>query len=138
MLLPATNRVRDARAYVLMAMLLVLSILSVIGQAVAGEAKVVGVGAEKSSDGTWRFDVAVLHTDAGLDHYADKWAVFSPDGEMLGERILLHPHDDEQPFTRSQSGIVIPQGLGEVVVRAHDNVHGWGSEGFVYRLIGTL
>ncbi len=96
--------------------------------AMAGQADVVDVKTTQSSDGSWRFDVAVLHADAGWDHYADKWAVFLPDGEMIGERILLHPHDNEQPFTRSQSGIIIPPDVDEVTVRAHDSQHGWGGK----------
>ncbi len=98
------------------------------GPAFAGEADVVEVKATQASDGTWRFDVAVLHADAGWDHYADKWAVFAPDGTMLGERVLLHPHDNEQPFTRSQSGILISEDIKTVTVRAHDSVHEWGGK----------
>ena len=98
------------------------------GIAFAGEADVVDVKAVQSSDGTWRFDVAVLHEDAGWDHYANKWAVFAPDGTMLGQRVLAHPHDNEQPFTRSQSGIVIPDAIKQVTVRAHDLVHEWGGQ----------
>lgn len=41
-------------------------------------------------------------------------------------RLLLHPHENEQPFTRSQSGIVIPAGVTQVRVRAHDLVDGFG------------
>ena len=33
---------------------------------------------------------------------------------------------DEQPFTRSLSGVVIPEGVDTVTVEAHDSVHGWG------------
>lgn len=96
------------------------------GPAFAGKADVVGVETEKAADGTYRFDVTVRHGDAGWDHYADKWVVAGPDGMIYGERILLHPHEDEQPFTRSQSGIRIPAGVKQVTVRAHDKVHGWG------------
>jgi len=32
---------------------------------------------------------------------------------------------DEQPFTRSQSGIVIPDGIDRVIVRARDSVEGF-------------
>lgn len=99
-----------------------------VGGAFAGEADVVDVKATQASDGTWRFDVAVLHADDGWDHYADKWAVFAPDGTMLGERVLAHPHDNEQPFTRSQSGIEIPSDIKKVIVRAHDSVHAWGGK----------
>jgi hypothetical protein len=51
-----------------------------------------------------------------------------PDGTVLGERVLLHPHETEQPFTRDLSGVVIPAGIEEVTVRAGDNVHGFGGE----------
>ena len=109
---------------------IVASVLAFAGTGIvyAGEADVVDVKATQSSDGSWRFDVAVLHADAGWDHYADKWAVFAPDGTMLGERVLAHPHDNEQPFTRSQSGIIIPEDIKQVIVRAHDSVHEWGGK----------
>jgi hypothetical protein len=85
------------------------------------------VEATEISPGAWRFEVSVRHEDEGWDHYADAWQVVDPrNGEILGERILAHPHDNEQPFTRSQSGITIPQSLNRVLVRAKCNVHGFG------------
>ncbi|WP_092780548.1 hypothetical protein [Jannaschia pohangensis] len=78
--------------------------------------------------GGWSFSVTVRHPDTGWDHYADAWAVFALDGTKLGERVLLHPHETEQPFTRSQSGIQIPEGTESVIIRAHDSVHGWGAD----------
>jgi len=38
----------------------------------------------------------------------------------------LHPHENEQPFTRSLSGVVIPEGITEVTLRAKDSVHEYG------------
>ena len=90
------------------------------------EADVVAAKFEKAADGTYRFDVTVRHADAGWEHYADKWQVIGADGTVYGERVLAHPHDNEQPFTRSQSGITTPEDVGSVTVRAHDKVHGWG------------
>jgi hypothetical protein len=85
------------------------------------------VKATEASSGSWRFDVTVRHNDEGWDHYADAWQVVDPqNGKVLGERILAHPHETEQPFTRSQSGITIPNGLSRVLVRAKCNVHGFG------------
>ncbi|TFL16479.1 hypothetical protein [Jannaschia formosa] len=81
----------------------------------------------------WTFSVTVRHADAGWDHYADGWSVFAPDGAELGHRELLHPHENEQPFTRSLAGVEVPDGLSEVVIRAHDSVHGWG-DGYVLTL----
>ena len=98
------------------------------GVAEAGEANVVDVRATKQRDGNYRFDVAVRHADAGWKHYADGWQVLAPDGRVLGMRKLLHPHDNEQPFTRSLSGVRIPNRIGRVSVRAHDKVHGWGGK----------
>ena len=92
----------------------------------AGEADVIGVEAARESDGTWRFSVTVRHDDEGWDHYADRWQVETLDGRVLGTRVLLHPHETEQPFTRSLGGVVIPPEVTQVVVRAHDSVHGDG------------
>ena len=46
----------------------------------------------------------------------------------LFTRVLLHPHENEQPFTRSQSGIIIPAGIKQVQVRAHDLADGFGGQ----------
>jgi len=92
----------------------------------AGEADLVGTTYAKAADGSYRFDVTVRHADAGWEHYADSWQVAGPDGTVYGERVLLHPHDEEQPFTRSQPGIAIPAEVKSVVVRGHDKQHGWG------------
>ena len=90
-------------------------------------AQVEYVKATEVSAGVWRFDVTVRHNDEGWGHYADAWQVIDPgSAEILGERILAHPHDTEQPFTRSQSGLTIPADLTRVAVRAKCSVHGFG------------
>ncbi|RNC95311.1 MAG: hypothetical protein ED558_09605 [Oricola sp.] len=94
--------------------------------ALAGEADVVGVEARQADSGTWHFDVTVAHADEGWDHYADLWEVVGPDSAVLGSRVLAHPHVDEQPFTRSLSGVSIDGAIGSVTVRARDSVHGFG------------
>ena len=75
---------------------------------------------------TCTFSVTLKHADSGWDHYADKWEVVAPDGTVLGSRVLHHPHVDEQPFTRSLSGVRIPDGISEVTIRGRDSVHGFG------------
>lgn len=91
------------------------------------------VRATQEAGGTWRFDVTVRHPDSGWEDYADGWDVVTPDGRVLkadeGDpftRLLLHPHENEQPFTRSQAGIAVPDGVSLVTVRAHDLVDGFG------------
>jgi hypothetical protein len=92
----------------------------------AGEADVVSAMAARATDGAWRFEVTVRHGDEGWDHYADAFDVLGPDSAVLGIRTLVHPHDMEQPFTRSLSGVQIPAGITTVLIRAHDSVHGHG------------
>ncbi len=100
----------------------------------AGEADVVAVEIARLAPGVWRFDVTVRHADDGWEHYADRWEVLAPDGAELARRVLAHPHDDEQPFTRGLPRVEGPAGLRSVVVRAHDSVHGHGGAEMTVRL----
>jgi hypothetical protein len=102
--------------------------------ALAGDADVLDVNVSCKNDSICRFDVTVRHDDEGWEHYANRWEVLSPDGEILATRELMHPHDNEQPFTRSLESVKIPGGLLEVVVRAHDLIHGYGGKGIVVKL----
>ena len=47
-------------------------------------------------------------------------------------RIIENAHNlshvEEQPFTRSLSGVKIPDGITKVTVRAHDLVHEYGGK----------
>jgi hypothetical protein len=99
----------------------------------AGQAQVENATARKTGT-TWTFEVTIRHDDTGWDHYADGWAVLTPSGEQIGYRKLHHPHENEQPFTRSLSGVTVPDGLSEVLIRAHDSVHGWSDATFTVRL----
>jgi hypothetical protein len=97
-------------------------------------ADVLFVRARLGADGTWTFEVTVQHEDTGWEHYADCWQVLTSEGEVLANRVLAHPHVNEQPFTRSQSGIVIPADVTRVRVRAHDLVRGYGGREVVVDL----
>lgn len=76
----------------------------------------------KTAENTYTVDATVRHNDTGWDNYAD---TFEVKGESVqnGLRVLAHPHENEQPFTRSQSGVVA---TGLVHVEAKDNVEGLG------------
>jgi len=104
---------------------LILALLLVSSTTFAGDADVIAVDVVTQGD-THIFNVTVKHADTGWGHYADRWDVLAPDGTILGSRPLLHPHVDEQPFTRSLTGVIIPKELNTVTVRAHDSVHGYG------------
>lgn len=75
---------------------------------------------------TCSFSVTISHGDTGWDHYADGWGVYLEDGTELGYRVLHHPHVNEQPFTRSLSGVQIPNGVDTVVIVPRDSVHELG------------
>ena len=101
--------------------------------AIANQAEITNVVVAKNPDG-YRFEVTIEHADTGWDHYADGWEVISPAGKVLGKRVLLHPHVDEQPFTRSLSGVQVPAGIKSVSIRAHDSVHGYNEKMYTVEL----
>lgn len=112
------------RSYIVFMLLLLLPITA----AYADEANIVKVEVAKQGENTYRFDVTVFHSDEGWGHYADQWDIVCSDGTVLAVRTLLHPHVDEQPFTRSLSGVKIPEGIDHLSVRAHDSVHEYGGK----------
>jgi hypothetical protein len=109
-----------------------------------GDADVLFVKAVETAAGLWTFHVTVSHADTGWEDYADGWDVVLPDRtvvlpgeESLFTRLLLHPHVEEQPFTRSQSGIKIPRSTTTVFVRAHDRRDGFGGKQVRVELFGA-
>jgi hypothetical protein len=92
----------------------------------AGPADVLLAKAQCSADSVCSFDVTVRHADEGWNHYADRYEIVGPEGEVLARRVLQHPHVDEQPFKRSIAGVRVPSSIREVTIRAHDSVHGLG------------
>lgn len=109
-----------------MRMVIALLVLSASSAAFAGEVEVVDARAVEDGDGIYRFDVTLRHADEGWEHYADAWDVIGPDGTVLATRVLYHPHVDEQPFTRSLSGVEVPANVTHVTIRGHDKIHGYG------------
>lgn len=85
-------------------------------------AHVLGVSIRETGENLYTISATVRHHDQGWDNYADAFEVMG-DKVANGLRVLTHPHDTEQPFTRSQSGV---SASGLVTVAAKDNVEGWG------------
>ncbi|WP_373085364.1 hypothetical protein [Sneathiella sp.] len=99
----------------------------------AGEVDVIAVDITKVEADVYRFTVTVRHADEGWEHYADRWEVLDMQGNSLGARVLMHPHVDEQPFTRSMTSS-IPMYVKQVTIRAHDKVHDYGGAEMVVSL----
>ncbi|MGI9524734.1 MAG: hypothetical protein ACR2PG_24150 [Hyphomicrobiaceae bacterium] len=117
--MPCNNRLRIGLAAILL--------VGIVGETLAGGADVEDVSITKTGD-NFRFDVTIRHADTGWQHYADKWEIVTKDGQVLGTRILYHPHVNEQPFTRSLGGVKIPPDVRNVSIRAYDNRHGRGGK----------
>ncbi|MEF8780687.1 MAG: hypothetical protein V5A46_08420 [Haloferacaceae archaeon] len=92
------------------------------------EANVTAVELERT-DGGYRFSVTLIHDDDGEDGYANWWQVETRQGERLGRRDLAHAHGTRE-FTRS-STVSVPEELDCVVVRGHDETHGYGGRAMV-------
>ena len=87
---------------------------------------VVAVEATAADDGSWSFAVTLSSPYDTPERYADGWRIVGPDGAVYGEHLLLHDHAAEQPFTRTQRGVDIPSGVGEVTVEGRDQRYGYG------------
>lgn len=79
-----------------------------------------------------RFSVTLYHDDSGEEGYANWWQVEDIKGNVLGRRKLLHAHGTRN-FTRSES-IDVPGDVEKIVVRGHDQVHGYGGRAVLFDL----
>jgi hypothetical protein len=97
---------------------------------------VVAAKVRASRTDTFNFDVTVSSPYDTPQRYADAFRVRGSDGTVYGERILLHDHAGEQPFTRDLYGVRIPRPLREVIVQARDQRHGYGGKTVTVTLPG--
>lgn len=128
----APRRGRRCRLFALCLLALGLGPLAptMAGIARAGQVEIVAVETAVEGNGRMSFAVTLRHDDTGWEHYADRWEVRLVDGTVLGYRVLLHPHVNEQPFTRSLGGVEIPADMDRVFVHAHDKLDGWSEQAY--------
>lgn len=93
------------------------------------------VSASSDDGSSWRFSVTLSSPYDTPERYADAWRVLGPDDTELGIRVLGHDHANEQPFTRSQSGIVIPDDVAVVYVEGRDQANGWSGQRFAFEVL---
>lgn len=85
------------------------------------------LAAELTGDGdSYSLSVTMSSEYDTPDRYADGWRVLDPEGNELGAWELGHDHAGEQPFTRTQSGLEIPEDVSEVTVEGRDQANGYG------------
>jgi hypothetical protein len=93
------------------------------------------IDATATFDGaTWTVSATLSSPYDSPERYADAWRVVGPDGTVYGERLLTHDHAAEQPFTRSQSGIEIPDDVAVETIEGRDQVSGYGGAVFTLAL----
>lgn len=110
--------------------LTVLSVLASVlfsSTVMANNVEIVEVMIEPAAH-RWTFHVTLKHDDTGWDHYADGWRIVDANGNELGMRKLWHPHEHEQPFTRTLSNVLVPKDKKIIFIEAHDKVHGWSKQ----------
>lgn len=112
-----------------------IGLLLVPGQFVsAGEADVLAAKVRCNDESICRFSVTVRHADAGWEDYANRWEILDTSGNVIGVRELAHPHEHEQPFTRSLGNVPVPVGISEVIIRARDSLHQYGGRELVVKV----
>jgi len=104
-------------------MKILLFILLVLSSIYANEAKILDVKVSKLNN-TYSFAVKIIHKDSGWEHYVNRYEVLDAQGNILATRTLWHPHEHEQPFTRSLSGVKL-KNIKKVYIRANDSVDGY-------------
>ena len=75
---------------------------------------------------TYTLEVTMSSPYDSPERYADGWRVLDEEGDVLGEMELTHDHASEQPFTRSQTGLEIPEDVTTVTVEGRDSANGYG------------
>jgi hypothetical protein len=97
---------------------------------------VIAAKVRSSGAGQFDFDVTISSPYDTAQRYADAFRVTTRDGKVLGERILLHDHQTEQPFTRELYGIKIPVDIKIVRIQGRDQQHGYGGKTMEVNLPG--
>jgi hypothetical protein len=97
---------------------------------------VVAVRVREAGSESFDFNVTVSSPYDTPARYADGFRVMTPSGTVVGERKLLHDHQDEQPFTRELYGVKIPLGVKVVLVQARDQKFGYGGKSAQVQLPG--
>ena len=96
--------------------------LAAINTANADNVNIVSAAFQRVDSNRWSVNVTLQHGDTGWDHYANNWRIVDNEGNVLGDRVLYHPHVEEQPFTRGLGAVAVPQGVTTIYVEAHDKV----------------
>jgi hypothetical protein len=82
------------------------------------------------------FDVTISSPYDTPQRYADAFRVLGKGQQVYGERILVHDHQTEQPFTRDLYNVTIPAGVKTVQIQGRDQQYGYGGKSIEVALPG--
>ena len=108
--------------------LLLLSLVLYIIITTASDVQLLTAAIIHQSQDEYLVSIKLQHEDTGWDHYADEWRIVDQQGTVLGTRVLLHPHVQEQLFTRALSNVKLDDKHTKIYIEAHDKQHGWAKE----------
>lgn len=114
--------------------ILAIGIITLAGDALAENAPqqrypdVISAEVRATGDDSFNFDVTLSSPYDTPQRYADAFRVMGKDGTLYGERILLHDHAAEQPFTRSLHAVKVPKSVATVVIQGRDQRFGYGGK----------
>lgn len=117
------------RLHILGLAILASAVLTTANSAASQDSRypdVLAVKVRAAGAGSFDFDVTISSPYDTPQRYADAFRATGMDGRVFGERVLLHDHADEQPFTRDLHGVKIPPDVGRVVIQARDGRFGYG------------
>jgi hypothetical protein len=103
----------------------VIMLFTLVNTTYAGDVQILAADFYNNGGQTWSVNITLKHDDTGWKHFADNWRIVDNKGNILGDRVLMHPHVSEQPFTRGLGNVKIPENIKTVYIEAHDKVHGW-------------
>ncbi len=118
-------------------LLAALATLALAGTAAAGTPAVTAAKIKKDArevTGIYQITVTVQHQDTGWDNYVDAWQIVAPDGDILGTRIIFEPRLDKTTHVTGLAGVVIPEEIKEVTIRAHNVAEGYSGQPLTVRV----
>ncbi len=74
------------------------------------------------------FDVNLSSPYDTPQRYADSFKVMDTEGKQLGERLMLHDHQTEQPFTRDCMALQFPLVYAWGWRKGREQKHGCGGK----------
>jgi len=80
--------------------------------------------------GIFHISVTIEHQDTGWDDYIEAWELVGADGKVFASRPFFEPTLETQQTVTALSGVIIPQDVKTVLVRARNYPNGVEGEPF--------